>query len=55
MVPVRDRSQFGAATKAKIIREIVVREREPSIIPVQAQPPTDCSVAENHYWDRQRN
>jgi hypothetical protein len=52
MIPVRERAQFAEAIKTKIIREIAGLVPEPSIVPVQAKMPTNCSAAENPYWDR---
>ena len=52
MIPVRERSQFADAIKTKIIREIAGREPGLPIVPAQAQPTTNCSAAENPYWDR---
>jgi hypothetical protein len=55
MIPVRHRAQFAEAIKTKIIREIAGRDTGLPIIPAQAQSATDCSAAENPYWDRWRN
>jgi uncharacterized protein DUF1194 len=52
MIPVRERAQFAEAIKTKIIREIAGLVPEPSIVPVQARTPTNCSAAENPYWNR---
>jgi hypothetical protein len=52
MIPVRERAQFAEAIKTKIIREIAGLVSEASIIPVQAKTATNCSAAENPYWDR---
>jgi hypothetical protein len=49
---VREWAQFAEAIKTQITREIAGLTPEPTMIPVQARTPTNCSAAENPYWDR---
>ncbi len=48
MIPIRERAQFGAAIRTKIIREIAGAEA--SVIPTQAHPPSSCDEGQWNRW-----
>jgi Protein of unknown function (DUF1194) len=54
LIPVRERAQFAAAIRTKIVREIAGREPGLPIVPAQAQA-ASCQAGENPYWERWRN
>ena len=53
MVPVRERDQFAAAIRTKIIREVAGRETGPLLQRTQGEPRGNCFVGErpNPDWD----
>lgn len=53
MVPVRERDQFAAAIRTKIIREVAGRETEPLLQRAQGEPRANCFIGErpNPDWD----
>jgi len=53
MIPIRERSQFVAATRTKLILEIAGRTPEPRVIPASADKPRmSCMVGERMWQDR---
>ncbi|GJD49239.1 hypothetical protein OPKNFCMD_1969 [Methylobacterium crusticola] len=53
MVPVREREQFAAAIRTKIIREVADRDAGPLVRPAQGEPRANCFIGErpNPDWD----
>ncbi|WP_298952282.1 DUF1194 domain-containing protein [uncultured Methylobacterium sp.] len=51
MVPVREREQFAAAIRTKIIREVAGRETAPLVRPAQAEPRGNCFAGERPAMD----
>lgn len=49
MIPIYERQQFLAQTRAKIVREIAGLT-EPGLLPVQGYPRTDCDTSDS-LWD----
>jgi Protein of unknown function (DUF1194) len=48
MIPVRERQQFAAAIRTKIIREIASTPADPIIWKAQSEPPAvDCAATGN--------
>jgi hypothetical protein len=47
LIPVRERTHFAEAIRAKIVREIVEDSREPLIRPAQAESRTNCLIGEH--------
>jgi hypothetical protein len=56
VVPARDREQFPAAIKTKILLEVAGLEPSRALVsPAQDRPRTDCMIGENQWRDRMGN
>lgn len=58
LIPIRERGQFSAAIRTKIIREIADLGSLPGaalVVPVQNAPRTNCLSADTRDWDMMRN
>lgn len=56
VVPIREREQFVAATRTKLVQEIASREREPRLLPASAdRPRMSCTIGERIWQERWGN
>jgi hypothetical protein len=53
VVPIRERDQFVAATRTKLVLEIAGREPQPRVIPASADKPrVSCTIGERMWQER---